>query len=330
MTSSESKEPKGSERSSTKCGCGHSGAWHPFSNGAACTADACGCEDFEPEPRCNACGHRRGDHQGPEGLGGEQCLNCAGDEERSWRHAFQLPEEPPLTPEEEEGLDCLFCNTGASRIAMENGTFYARYDNFPASAGHVEIVPKRHVESFFGLTPAEVTDAYSLIAAVREALDAEHQPDGYTIGINEGRAAGRTIDHLHIHLIPRHHGDVPDPRGGIRRALPNGDPDRWTEEEEEAPEQCSVCGSAAVTYRNYKEQPFCASCAEGEQEPPPPQPERRPPYAVAYSADGHLYEVMLPGDAIVSAVDGALVIKHARFQIHGIVQVLPIESKEGA
>lgn len=64
--------------------------------------------------------------------------------------------------------------------------------------------------------------------------------------------------------------------------------------------------------------------------PPPPQPLRRPPYAVAYSADGHLYEAMLPGDAIVSAVDGALVIKHARFQIHGIVAVQPVINEESA
>lgn len=76
--------------------------------------------------------------------------------------------------------------------------------------------------------------------------------------------------------------------------------------------------------------PCDPGCGASWADPAPPQPLRRPPYAVAYSADGHLYEVMLPGDAIVSAVDGALVIKHAQHQIHGIVAVHPIESKEAS
>lgn len=59
----------------------------------------------------------------------------------------------------------------------------------------------------------------------------------------------------------------------------------------------------------------------------PPQPERRPPYAVAYSAGGHLYEVALPGDAVVSAEDGALIIKHPDFPVHGIVRVLPVRTE---
>jgi hypothetical protein len=65
-------------------------------------------------------------------------------------------------------------------------------------------------------------------------------------------------------------------------------------------------------------------------EPPPPQPLRRPPYAVAYSVGGHLYEVALPGDATVQAVDGALIIQHALGPVAGITQVLPIESKEAS
>ncbi|WP_101390233.1 HIT family protein [Streptomyces sp. TLI_146] len=126
---------------------------------------------------------------------------------------------------------CLFCRRerpDLNRIMHENKTFYIRYDNFPAAEGHVEIVPKRHVESFFQLTTRELKDAYSLIRFARENIDDRHHPDGYTIGVNEGRAAGRTIDHLHIHLIPRHHNDVADPRGGIRRAVPNCEPDTWT------------------------------------------------------------------------------------------------------
>jgi len=126
---------------------------------------------------------------------------------------------------------CLFCrqdDPSANRIWRQNETCFARYDNFPASDGHTEIVPKRHVESFFDLTQQELQDAFALILAVREDLARRFRPHGYTIGVNEGRAAGRTIDHLHIHVIPRKFGDVPDPRGGIRQIMPECFPDMWT------------------------------------------------------------------------------------------------------
>lgn len=127
---------------------------------------------------------------------------------------------------------CIFCRPGdptMNRVMVQTVGWYARYDNFPAAPGHVEIVPKRHVESYFDLTREEAGEAFVVLGLARKLVELEHsRPDGYTIGINEGRAAGRSIDHLHIHLIPRYVGDVPDPRGGIRRALPNGDPDAWT------------------------------------------------------------------------------------------------------
>ncbi|MEU5566160.1 HIT family protein [Micromonospora musae] len=125
---------------------------------------------------------------------------------------------------------CLFCqstNAELNKIVADNKTCYARWDNFPASDGHLEIVPKRHVVSFFELTPEEVQDAYALMVEAREAVAKRWNAQGYTIGVNEGRAAGRTVDHLHIHLIPRYFGDVPDPRGGVRRILPDCDPDSW-------------------------------------------------------------------------------------------------------
>ncbi|MEV5088695.1 HIT family protein [Streptomyces griseoincarnatus] len=139
----------------------------------------------------------------------------------------------------ESDSSCIFCQRHQpelNHVMHENKTFYVRYDNFPATAGHVEVVPKRHVESFFELTPKEVKDAYALILSTRERLTKEHDLDGFTIGVNEGRAAGRTVDHLHIHLIPRRFGDVTDPRGGIRRAVPNCDPDLWTQKSDDEPE----------------------------------------------------------------------------------------------
>lgn len=125
---------------------------------------------------------------------------------------------------------CLFClrdDASLNTIINTNETFYARLDNFPATPGHVEVVPKRHVESFFDLSDSEVLDAYTLMQTVEKELAALHGPSGYTIGVNEGKVAGRSIDHLHIHLIPRYEGDVADPRGGIRQVVPNFDPDTW-------------------------------------------------------------------------------------------------------
>jgi diadenosine tetraphosphate (Ap4A) HIT family hydrolase len=115
-----------------------------------------------------------------------------------------------------------------NRVMCENNSFFARYDNYPAAPGHLEIVPKRHVESFFELTDKEIVEAYALIREARKRLIEDYDlPDGYTIGVNEGRAAGQSIEHLHVHLIPRYFGDVKDPRGGIRQAAPNCDPDSW-------------------------------------------------------------------------------------------------------
>lgn len=126
--------------------------------------------------------------------------------------------------------DCIFCQAddpSLNRILCQNDLFFARFDNFPANPGHIEIVPRRHVVSFFDLDDQEVLSAYILMREARDLIDEKYFPEAYTIGINDGKAAGRSIDHLHIHLIPRHHGDVDDPRGGIRRAAPNSDPDAW-------------------------------------------------------------------------------------------------------
>lgn len=136
--------------------------------------------------------------------------------------AQRATDAPPTT--------CLFClrnDASLNTIINTNETFYARLDNFPATPGHVEVVPKRHVESFFDLSSTEILDAYTLMQTVEKELTALHGPGGYTIGVNEGKVAGRSIDHLHIHLIPRYEGDVADPRGGIRQVVPNYDPDKW-------------------------------------------------------------------------------------------------------
>ena len=60
----------------------------------------------------------------------------------------------------------------------------------------------------------------AMLPRVRALLDAELRPDGYNIGINDGSAAGQTVMHVHMHVIPRYRGDRPDPRGGIRWIIP--------------------------------------------------------------------------------------------------------------
>ncbi|WP_324192740.1 HIT domain-containing protein [Nocardia transvalensis] len=112
-------------------------------------------------------------------------------------------------------------------MADQYGAAYGRWNNYPASAGHLEIVPFRHVLSFFDLTDDEAHDLHHLARRMKTYLDHQLHPDGYTLGVNDGTAAGRSVPHLHIHIIPRWHGDVPDPRGGIRRIFPHCDPGTW-------------------------------------------------------------------------------------------------------
>lgn len=123
---------------------------------------------------------------------------------------------------------CLFCDLNGHRILCETDQFYARYDNFPAFPGHAEIVPKRHVESLLDLTPAMAAEAHMLLVEACEVIRAEHGPvDAFNFGVNDGPAAGQSIGHLHTHVIPRRHGDMDDPAGGIRRAFPCCDPNTW-------------------------------------------------------------------------------------------------------
>lgn len=94
-------------------------------------------------------------------------------------------------------------------------------DGFPISAGHALIVPRRHVASLFELDERESSEIFELLARARSYLLNERRPDGFNIGINDGVAAGQTVMHLHVHLIPRYLGDRSDPRGGVRWIFPD-------------------------------------------------------------------------------------------------------------
>lgn len=93
-------------------------------------------------------------------------------------------------------------------------------DAYPVSPGHTLVIPTRHIGSFFELDEAERAALLALLDRARGRLELEFKPDGYNIGINDGAAAGQTVPHLHIHLIPRYTGDRPDPRGGVRWIIP--------------------------------------------------------------------------------------------------------------
>jgi diadenosine tetraphosphate (Ap4A) HIT family hydrolase len=115
---------------------------------------------------------------------------------------------------------CPFCNVDNSRIILANAYAISIYDGYPVSPGHSLIIPKRHIASIFEATKEEQAGLLHMLAELQEILVKEHNPDGFNIGINVGEAAGQTIMHLHIHLIPRYAGDQPDPRGGVRWIFP--------------------------------------------------------------------------------------------------------------
>ena len=115
---------------------------------------------------------------------------------------------------------CPFCALPAERILLLADEALVIRDAFPVSPGHTLVIPRRHIGSFFELTDAERACMVELLAKAKAELDLSFQPDGFNIGINDGAAAGQTVPHLHLHLIPRYRGDAPDPRGGVRWVLP--------------------------------------------------------------------------------------------------------------
>lgn len=117
---------------------------------------------------------------------------------------------------------CKFCDPvyQHKRTVLENKWFFAKFDGNPVTMGHLIIIPKRHIASFFYLSDQEIIAAYDLIKKVKILLDEKYHPDAYNIGLNNGKAAGQTVFHLHIHVIPRYFGDVSDPTGGVRNVIP--------------------------------------------------------------------------------------------------------------
>jgi diadenosine tetraphosphate (Ap4A) HIT family hydrolase len=121
---------------------------------------------------------------------------------------------------ERDLASCPFCSPNPDRIAFEHRLVLALWDAFPASPGHLLLVPRRHVATWFDASEDERAAILKALDDAKALVDARHHPDGYNIGVNVGEAAGQTVFHLHVHLIPRYAGDVPNPRGGVRHVIP--------------------------------------------------------------------------------------------------------------
>ena len=132
-----------------------------------------------------------------------------------------MTSETPDRSQLRGGHECPFCDVDQARIAWASSHAVALRDGFPVSEGHTLIVPRRHVESVFDLETAELSSVWELVAAARKELTARLSPDGFTVGVNDGVAAGQTVEHAHVHVIPRFEGDVEDPRGGVRWVRPD-------------------------------------------------------------------------------------------------------------
>ncbi|HRI07520.1 MAG TPA: DEAD/DEAH box helicase family protein, partial [Nannocystaceae bacterium] len=115
---------------------------------------------------------------------------------------------------------CVFCDLDPARLSWASELVVALRDAYPVSPGHTLILPRRHVPTWFDASAEERRALWEGVEAVKEALDREFHPDGYNVGFNAGEAAGQTVMHLHVHVIPRYHGDVDDPRGGVRGVIP--------------------------------------------------------------------------------------------------------------
>lgn len=120
---------------------------------------------------------------------------------------------------------CIFCNSKGINL-YDSGipnlkNWYLKWDEYPVNPGHILIIPKRHFQSIFEINLIEFMELWKALYYAKRMIEKDHKPDGYNIGINDGEAAGQSIMHLHIHLIPRYTGDVENPRGGVRSVIPN-------------------------------------------------------------------------------------------------------------
>ncbi|NCS88672.1 MAG: HIT family protein [Ignavibacteria bacterium CG2_30_36_16] len=120
-----------------------------------------------------------------------------------------------------ENPTCPFCNSDSEReLIVESATAYAIYDKFPVNNGHALIIPKKHCSNYFDLNFKEQSACWFVLNKVKQIVSKKFNPDGFNVGVNVNSAAGQTVPHIHIHLIPRYKGDVKNPTGGVRNVIP--------------------------------------------------------------------------------------------------------------
>jgi len=117
------------------------------------------------------------------------------------------------------GNDCIFCKP-QREILAQNAHAIAVFDTYPVSPGHSLILPLRHVVTIWDLPEDEYLACYALVRELKPVLEARFKPDGFNVGVNCGEAAGQSVWHAHIHVIPRFKGDTPFPKGGVRHVIP--------------------------------------------------------------------------------------------------------------
>jgi diadenosine tetraphosphate (Ap4A) HIT family hydrolase len=131
-----------------------------------------------------------------------------------------------MVDEPQWGSTCPFCRVEPARVFLATDMIVGLWDAFPVSPGHALLVPRRHVATWFEANQAEQLALASAIGEARALIEArcsdrgDPLPDGYNVGFNAGEAAGQTVFHAHVHVIPRYRGDDPSPRGGVRAVVP--------------------------------------------------------------------------------------------------------------
>ncbi|GMV12035.1 MAG: HIT family protein [Polyangiaceae bacterium] len=118
-------------------------------------------------------------------------------------------------------VPCPFCSLAGTPLVYESERAVAFRDRYPVSNGHTLIIPRRHAVTYFDASAEEQAEIWRAVEVVKRDLDRELRPDGYNVGFNAGEAAGQTVMHLHVHVIPRFRGDMADPRGGVRGVIPD-------------------------------------------------------------------------------------------------------------
>jgi mutator protein MutT len=156
-------------------------------------------------------------------VAGEPCLNEHAA--LRWLRPYELrgldwaPADIPAVDRLAGERPCPFCGLSKDQLFYDGKLVVGIWDSHPASPGHALLIPKRHAPTLFDATPEERAELMAAVDKARQAIEKTRAPDGYNIGFNIGEAAGQTVFHAHLHVIPRYAGDAPNPRGGVRKVL---------------------------------------------------------------------------------------------------------------